>query len=137
MRFTVAVLGLSMLLTAAVRLKPDATVSIAQEPDVEAEKGWMNDATDLQEDIREAMGKKDGAKIAEAALKIEGLMAKTEAYWSAKKAADIVKLAQTARAQSKDVAALGAAAKFEQSNEAFGKLSTTCNTCHDLHPEKR
>ena len=114
-----------------------STTMAAQAPDAEAHKAWMNDATDLQEDIRDAMRAQDGAKVAGAATKIEALMAKTEAYWSAKKAADIVKLAQTARAHAKDVAALGKAAKFEQSNEAFGRLNTTCNTCHDLHPEKR
>jgi hypothetical protein len=137
MKFTIAALGLSMVLTAGVRLKPEATVALAQAPDVDAEKGWMNDATDLQEDIREAMGKKDGATIAEAATKIEALMAKTEAYWSAKKANDIVNLAQTARAQAKDVAAQAKAGKPDQAIDAFAKLNTTCNTCHDLHPEKR
>jgi hypothetical protein len=136
MKFTIAALGLSIVLASAGGLKP-AAAALAQAPDAEAHKSWMNDATDLQEDIREAMGKKDGAKIAEAATKIEALMAKTEAYWTAKKSADIVRLAQTARAQAKDVAAFGKAAKLEQSNDAFGKLNTTCNTCHDLHPEKR
>ncbi|MBZ5557583.1 MAG: hypothetical protein LAO77_09960 [Acidobacteriia bacterium] len=136
MKFAVAVLACSMTLTAAARLKPDATVS-AQAPDADAHKAWMNDATDLQEDIRDAMRAQDGAKIADAATKIEALMAKTEAYWSAKKAADVVTLAQTARSHAKDVATLGKAGKFDQSNEAFGKLNTTCNTCHDLHPEKR
>jgi hypothetical protein len=109
----------------------------AQAPDAATHKAWMNDATDLQEDIRDAMGAKSGAKIAEAATKIEDLMAKTEAYWSAKKAADVVKLAQTARAHAKDVVAAGKAGKLDQAAEAFGRLNTTCNTCHDLHPEKR
>jgi hypothetical protein len=124
MKFAIGVLCLSM------------TVA-AQAPDVEAEKGWMNDATDLQEDIREAMGKKDGAKIAEAALKIDALMQKTEGFWAAKKAADIVTLAQTARTHAKDVAAQAKAGKLDQANDAFARLNTTCNTCHDLHPEKR
>ncbi|MBI3490883.1 MAG: cytochrome c [Acidobacteria bacterium] len=108
-----------------------------QAADAEAHKTWMNDATDLQEDIRDAMRAKDGAKVAEAATKIEALMAKTEDYWTAKKAADIVKLAQTARTHARELAASARAAKFDQSAEAFGKLNTTCNTCHDLHPEKR
>lgn len=114
-----------------------AGLGAAQAPDAETHKAWMNDATDLQEDIREAMDAQRGAKVAEAATKIEGLMAKTEAYWSAKNAADIVKLAQTARAHAKDLAAAGKAEKLDQAADAFGKLNTTCNTCHDLHPEKR
>jgi hypothetical protein len=108
-----------------------------QAPDADAHKAWMNDATDLQEDIRDAMHIKDGAQIAAAATKIEALMAKTEAYWSAKKAADIVTLAQTARGQARDVATFGTAAKFDQAADAFDKMNGTCNTCHDLHPEKR
>ena len=112
-------------------------IGAAQAPDAETHKGWMNDATDLQEDVREAMGANSGAKVAAAATKIEDLMVKTEAYWSARKAADIVKLAQTARAHARDLAAAGKAGKLEQAADAFGKLNTTCNTCHDLHPEKR
>lgn len=114
-----------------------AGLGVAQAPDAETHKAWMNDATDLQEDVREAMGAHSGARMAEAATKIEDLMAKTEAYWSAKKAADIVKLAQTARAHAKDLAVAGKAEKLDQAADAFGKLNTTCNTCHDLHPEKR
>jgi hypothetical protein len=113
------------------------SVMPVQAPDVEAEKGWMNDATDLQEDIREAMGKKDTATVAEAALKIEALMARTEAFWSARKAADIVKLAQTARMQARNVAAQAKAGRLDEAAGVFSALNTTCNTCHDLHPEKR
>ena len=122
---------------AVVLLALIGSLGAAQAPDAETHKAWMNDATDLQEDIRDAMGAKSGAKIAEAATKIEELMAKTEAYWSAKKAPDIVALAQTARAHAKDLAVAGTAEKLDQAADAFGKLNTTCNTCHDLHPEKR
>ena len=72
-----------------------------------------------------------GAVVSEAALKIEALMAKTESYWAAKRAADIVKLAQTARALSKEVAAAGAANRIVLAQGAFVKLNANCNACHD------
>jgi hypothetical protein len=110
-------------------------------PDAEAHKQWMNDAADAQEDLREdlaaGVGKFDGKKVADAAMKIEAYMADTEAYWTAKKAADIAKLAVTARAQAKDVASAGTAGKFDEASASLAKLSATCNTCHELHPEKR
>jgi hypothetical protein len=113
----------------------------SQAADAEAHKQWMNDAADAQEDLREALaagaGKVDGKKVAAAALKIEALMADTEAYWTAKKAADIVTLAVAARAQARDVASAATAGKFDQAAAASTKLGATCNACHDLHPEKR
>lgn len=97
----------------------------------------MNDASDLQEDVRDALAAKSGDKLSEAALKIEVLMGKTEDYWAAKKQADIVKLAQSTRALAKQLAADGKAGKLDQAAETFGRMNASCNTCHDLHPEKR
>jgi hypothetical protein len=106
-------------------------------PDAETHKAWMNDAADSQEDIREALAARDGKKVHDAALKIEGFMAQTESYWAAKKAADIVKLAQNSRALATEVASKSTANQWAQVQTAFDKLSATCNACHDLHPEKR
>jgi hypothetical protein len=109
----------------------------AQPPDADAHRGWMNDASDLQEDLRDALRLKERAKAVEAAAKMEALMAQTETYWAAKKADDIVKLAQQARSQSKEMGAAADSAKFDDAEGVFAKLSATCNACHDLHPEKR
>lgn len=106
-------------------------------PNALVHKGWMDEAGDAQDELGEALSEKDGAVVSEAALKIEALMAKTEAYWAAKRAADIVKLAQAARALSKEVAAAGAANRIVLAQGAFEKLNANCNACHDLHPEKR
>ena len=100
-------------------------------------KAAMNDASDLQEDIREALGAKQGAKVAEAAVKLEALMGRTEAYWAARKQADIVTLAQATRRLASQLAADGKAGKLEQAAGSFEKMNASCNTCHDLHPEKR
>jgi ABC-type transporter Mla subunit MlaD len=97
----------------------------------------MDDAGDARDELGDALLEKDGAAAAAAASKIEGFMAKTEAYWAAKRAADIVKLAQTARALSKDVASAAGGNRIVLAQGAFDKLNTTCNACHDLHPEKR
>lgn len=108
-----------------------------QPPDADAHRGWMNDAGDLQEDLRDSLRLKDGAKSTEASAQMEALMAQVEGYWAAKRAADIVKLAQDARAQSKELGAAAAAAKFEDAERLLARLGATCSACHDLHPEKR
>ena len=83
-------------------------------PDAEAHKAWMNDATDQQDEIREALAAKSGAKAAAAATKLAALMGKTESYWSRKKAADIVTLAQESRRLAAQVAASARAGKFDR-----------------------
>src|SRR5262249_47006031 len=97
----------------------------------------MDDAGDAQEALREALPARDAAKVSEAAVKLEQLMAQSEKYWAAKNAADIVKLAQDSEALCKQIAAAAKAQTFDQAQAAFVKLSATCNACHDLHPEKR
>lgn len=109
----------------------------AQQPDADTHRGWMNDAADLQEDLREAFQLKDSSKAVDVSEKIEALMAQTESYWAAKKANDVVKLAQDARALAKQMGAAAGAGKLDDAQKAFGDLNATCNTCHDLHPEKR
>jgi hypothetical protein len=112
-------------------------VAAAQPPDADAHRGWMDDAGDLQEDLRDALRLKEGPKAVEASAKMEALMAQTETYWAAKKADDIVKLAQEARSQAKEMGAAAGAGKFDDAEGMFAKLNATCNVCHDLHAEKR
>jgi len=100
-------------------------------------KAAMNDASDLQEDIRDALGATAGDKLSEAGLKMEALMGKTQAYWAAKKQADVVTLAETARALAKQLATEGKASQFDAAAKTFADMNRTCNACHDLHPEKR
>jgi electron transfer flavoprotein alpha subunit len=105
--------------------------------DAEAHKAMMNDAADAQEDYRSAFAEKNAKAATEALTKLERFMAQTEAYWSAKKMADIVKLAQTARGHAARARTAAQSGKLADANDAFGQLTATCNTCHDLHPEKR
>jgi hypothetical protein len=114
-----------------------ATGKAKTAPNAAMHKAWMNDATDAQEDVREAIAGKSSAKTAAAALKLQTLMTRTERYWASRHADDIVKLAVEAKALAGQVAQAARARKLDQANDAFGKLNTTCNTCHDLHPEKR
>ena len=108
-----------------------------QQPDADAHRAWMDDAGDLQEALRDALRLKEGATVVDASAKMEALMGQTETYWAAKQAADIVKLAQAARSQAKEIGAAAAAAKFDDAEGVFAKLNATCSACHDLHPEKR
>lgn len=114
-----------------------ATRKAATAPTAAVHKAWMNDAADAQEDLREAIAGKSSAKAAAAALKLRTLMARTERYWTSRQADDIVTLARESKALAGQAARAAKAHKLDQANEAFGKLNTTCNTCHDLHPEKR
>ena len=115
----------------------NTTTTTAAAPTAAEHKAWMNDATDAQDDVREAIAGKSSTKAAAAALTLQALMARTERYWATRHADDIVTLARESKGFAGQVAAAAKAGKFELANEAFGKLNTTCNTCHDLHPEKR
>lgn len=109
----------------------------ASAPTAATHKAWMNEATDAQEDVREALAGKSSTKVAAAASKLQTLMTRTERYWTSRHADDIVKLAAEARTLAGQVAQAARARKLDQATEAFGTLNATCNTCHDLHPEKR
>lgn len=109
----------------------------AQTPDAAAHKAWMNDASDEQENYRFAVADKDTKAAAEALVKIESLMAQTEAYWVARKAADGVRLARDTRAHASQAAAAVKAGNMAAAAESFDRLSAACNACHDLHLEKR
>ena len=129
------VVGISLSLTAGPALARNPPSQKA--PTADEHKTWMDDAGDAQEDLREALRAKEGAVAAAAAVKIESLMAKTEAYWAGKRASDIVKLAQQSRALATQLSAAAKAAKLDQADAAFTKMNANCNACHDLHPEKR
>lgn len=109
----------------------------AQAPDAAAHKAWMNDASDAQEDYRFALSDKDQKAAVDALGKLDALMAKTEAYWTTKKVADGERLARAAHGLS--TAALAAATRGDMAaaGQNFDKLGATCNSCHDLHLEKR
>lgn len=106
-------------------------------PDADAHKAWMNDASDAEEDFRFAVSEKDAKAAAAALTKIERLMQQTETYWTAKKANDGVTLAKETRAQASQAAAAAGRGNLAESNELFTKMTTTCNSCHELHLEKR
>ena len=109
----------------------------AQAPDAAAHKAWMNDASDAQEDYRFAVSEKDQKAAVEALVKLEALMAKTEDYWTAKKAADGVKLAKESRSLAAQAQAAAKRGDTAASGQSFDKMGAACNSCHDLHLEKR
>lgn len=122
---------------AIVGLVVAATLATAQAPTAADHKQWMDDAADIQDDLRDALTAKSGAKVAAAAGKLDAILVKTEQYWAAKHADDIVQLARSSSALAKEIGASAKAGKLAHASDAFTKLSAQCNTCHDKHPEKR
>jgi hypothetical protein len=106
-------------------------------PDAATHKAWMNEATDQQDELRDALAAKSTSTAATAAKELATLMGHTESYWDRKKATDVVLLARQARSLATETAAAASRSRFVEAKAAFDKLSATCNACHDLHPEKR
>jgi hypothetical protein len=130
-----AIAGLvaSAVLVAAQSTKGTA----AKTPTAADHKQWMDDAGDLEEDLRDAIAAKSGAKAAAAAAKLDAILVRTEHYWAAKHADDIAQLARSSQTLAKEIGTAAKAGKMPQASDAFTKLSAECNTCHDKHPEKR
>jgi hypothetical protein len=128
--FVSTVFGLATMLLAAVPVAQNTA-------DADAHKAWMNNASDAQEDFRAALAEKDLKAAADAMTKLERLMAETESYWSARKMADGVKLAQATRAFAAAGVTSAKAGRLADANDAFAKMNSKCNECHELHLERR
>ena len=127
---SISVVGLLLLaLLSSVRLAAQGTA--------DEHKAWMNDASDAEEDFRFAVTDKDAKAAAAALTKIEQLMQKTEAYWTAKKANDGVVLTKETRALASQGAAAAAKGSLAEAGAGFEKMTAKCNACHELHLEKR
>jgi hypothetical protein len=109
----------------------------ARAQDAAAHKAWMDDAADLQEELRDQLAAKSGDKAAAAATQIEKILAQTQAYWAAKRADDIVTIARESRALATAIVTAAKAGQFDRATDAAAKMGARCNACHDLHPEKR
>ena len=109
----------------------------ARGQDAAAHKAWMDDAGDLQDELREQLLAKLGDKAAVTATQLEEVLAKTQAYWAEKHADDIVKIARESRTLATAVATAAKAGNLAQATEASAKMNAHCSACHDLHPEKR
>ena len=130
-----ASIGLAGLLLVA--LLSAVRVAAQTTPGADEHKAWMNDASDAEEDFRFAVTDKDAKAAAAALIKIEQLMQKTEAYWTAKKANDGVALTKDARALASEAAAAAAKGSLADAGAGFEKMTAKCNACHELHLEKR
>ena len=81
-----------MFLTVVMLSSLAAVYANAQ--DAAAHKAWMDDAGDLQGELREQLLAKSGDNAASAAITLEGILAKTQAYWAQQHADDIVSIAR-------------------------------------------
>jgi hypothetical protein len=131
----VALIGLAGLVLLA--LISAVRVAAQQTPGADEHKGWMNDASDAEEDFRFALTDKDAKSAGAALTKIEDLMQKTEAYWAAKKANDGVALTKETRTLASQAAAAAAKGSLADAGAGFDKMTAKCNACHELHLEKR
>jgi hypothetical protein len=136
MVFAAATSTATATLAAQSSLRPLAPVAQGAS-DAAAHKQWMIDASDAQEDFRFAVTDKDQRAATEALARLEGLMARTEDYWTAKKAADGVRLAKDARALAAQAGTAAKSGNMAAATDAFDRMGVTCNTCHELHLEKR
>ena len=109
----------------------------ARGQDAAAHKAWMDDAGDLQDELREQLLAKSGDKAAATATKLEEILAKTQAYWAERHADDIVTIARESRTLATAVATAAKAGHLGQATEASAEMNARCSACHDLHPEKR
>ena len=109
----------------------------ARGQDAAAHKAWMDDAGDLQDELREQLLAKSGDKAAVTATKLEEILAKTQAYWAERHADDIVKIARESRTLATAVATAAKAGRFGEASDASADMNARCSACHDLHPEKR
>ena len=109
----------------------------ARAQDAAAHKAWMDEAADLQDELREQLIAKSGDKAAAAATQLEKILAKTQTYWAAKHADDIVTIARESRTLATAVATAAKAGQFDRATGAAATMGARCNACHDLHPEKR
>src|SRR5690242_13825168 len=107
--------------------------TMAQTATAETHKQWMNDASDAQDDFRFAVAEKKQNDAVDALTKLEALMGRTEDYWSAKKAADGVKLTKETRVYATQALTAAKAGDLAAATTQFDKMGASCNTCHELH----
>lgn len=130
---TTALSSGSALAQAPLRIAPRAQGSA----DAAAHKAWMNDASDAQEDYRFAITNTDQKAATDALGKLDALMARTEDYWTARKAGDGVKLTKDTRAFVAQALTAVKSGNLTTATAAFDKMGATCNACHELHLETR
>jgi hypothetical protein len=104
----------------------------AHEQDAAAHKAWMDDAADLQDELREQLQSAAGAKAAEAATRIEKILARRSR--TGRRSRPTMSRSRESRSLA---TAITTAAKSGRIDQAFAKMNARCNAGHDLHPEKR
>jgi hypothetical protein len=129
--------ALSISVVGLLLVAPFSAVRTAAQGTADEHKTWMNDASDAEEDFRFAVTDKDAKAAAAALIKIDALMQKTEAYWTAKKANDGVALTKDTRTLASEAAAAATKGSLTDAGAGFEKMTAKCNACHELHLEKR
>lgn len=105
--------------------------------DIAKHKGWMDQAQELKDDLKDALDSKAWQKAALQAEELAKLGAREEAYWTRAKQADAVQLAKQNLDASRRIRAAAKSGNADVALQAYSELEATCRQCHDLHPEKR
>lgn len=121
-------------LAAALLAFAASTVTGAE---VAAHKARMDDAQDVQYDLKDGLDAKDAAKAGKAASDLGKLLAFEDAYWRKTGLADAEALSVKASAANQAIAVAAGAGRWDDAGKAYGDLQSACRSCHDLHPEKR
>jgi hypothetical protein len=103
----------------------------------EAQIQMMDDAQEAKDDLLDAVEAKSGPKAAAATAKIVAILQETEKFWAEQKMPDIVKLAQDSIAATRDMEKVAKSGDMTQAREAYNKVNTACQGCHNIHPENR
>jgi cytochrome c556 len=111
-----------------------AGMTVMAQGDAEFEE-WMKACGSAQGALRK-LDPKTGKDAVSNAEKIAGTYEKMIGFWRQRNAADAVKWSEEGKAAALQLASAASANDAERAGAAFGKLGSTCKSCHDVHREK-
>jgi cytochrome c556 len=86
--------------------------------------------------MRQAIEAGDFAKVSSAAAELKTVLAKTEAFWAARKSDDGVMLSRQGQKAADDLEAAATAKDTARVTAASQALTASCGGCHTAHRER-
>jgi cytochrome c556 len=103
----------------------------------EKHKQWMDQAQDLKEEVRDALGANAAAQAAAAAEKLVRISRQELRFWTKAEVPEAQQLAEAFHSAARQMETAAKAGDLVRTRQAFDQLQAGCRACHDLHPEKR
>lgn len=97
----------------------------------------MKEAQAAQSEVQDGIKARDAAKTQIAAQKLMNILQENRTFWGRQLMPATVKLANNSVAASRDVMEIARNGKMDTIQAAFDKMNTSCQACHDTHPEKQ